>query len=112
MKSGKVKALAVAAKERSQYFPDLPTTREAGYPGVEMTNYYGLLVTAKTPREIVSKLYEAIVTTVKTASVREKVMDVGADPKTMTPDEFARFIREDIAKWDKLIKEVGINMER
>jgi tripartite-type tricarboxylate transporter receptor subunit TctC len=112
VKSGKVRALAVASKERSQYFPELPTTKEAGFPGVEMTNYYGLLVTAKTPREIVTKLHEAIVATVKTPSVREKLMEVGADPKTMAPDEFARFIREDIAKWDKLIKSVGIRIER
>jgi tripartite-type tricarboxylate transporter receptor subunit TctC len=112
VKSGKVRALAVAAKERSQYFPDLPTTAEAGYPGVEMTNYYGLLVTAKTPRDIVTRLHDAIVTTVKTPAVRERLMDVGADPKTMGIDEFARFIREDIAKWDKLIKAVGIRIER
>jgi tripartite-type tricarboxylate transporter receptor subunit TctC len=112
VKSGKVRALAVAAKERSQYFPDQPTTAEAGYPGVEMTNYYGLLVTAKTPRDIVTRLHDAIVTTVKTPAVRERLMDVGADPKTMGIDEFARFIREDIAKWDKLIKAVGIRIER
>lgn len=112
VKSGKVRALAVAATERSQYFPDVPTTKEAGYPGVEMTNYYGLLVTAKTPREIVTKLHDAIVATVNTPSVREKLMEVGADPKTMGIEEFTRFIRDDIAKWDKLIKTVGIKIER
>jgi tripartite-type tricarboxylate transporter receptor subunit TctC len=112
VKSGKVRALAVAAKERSQYFPDVPTTRESGYPGVEMTNYYGLLVTARTPRDVVTKLHGAIVAAVKTPSVREKLMEVGADPATMGTDEFARFIRDDIAKWDKLIKTVGIRIER
>ena len=112
VKLGKVRALAVAAKERSQYFSELPTTKEAGFPGVEMTNYYGLLVTGKTPRDVVTKLHEAIVATVKTPGVREKLMEVGADPKTMAPDEFARFIREDIARWDKLIKSVGIRIER
>ncbi len=112
VKSGKVRAVAVAAKERSQYFPDVPTTKEAGYPGVEMTNYYGLLVTAGTPPEIVAKLHDAIVATVKTPGVREKLMEVGADPLTMSTEEFTRFIREDIAKWDKLIKTVGIKIER
>jgi tripartite-type tricarboxylate transporter receptor subunit TctC len=112
VKSGKVRALAVASKERSQYFPDVPTTKEAGYPGVEMTNYYGLLAPANTPREIVAKLHDAIVKAVATPSVREKLTGVGADPKTMTVDEFTRFIREDIAKWDKLIKSVGIKIER
>jgi tripartite-type tricarboxylate transporter receptor subunit TctC len=112
VKQGKVRALAVAAKERSQYFPDVPTTKEAGYPGVEMTNYYGLLVTAKTPAAIVTKLHDAIVTAVKTPAVRDKLMEVGADPKTMGVEEFTRFIRDDIAKWDKLIKAVGIKIER
>ena len=112
VKSGKVRALAVAAKERSQYFADVPTTKEAGFPSVEMTNYYGLLVTAKTPRGIVTQLHDAIVATVKTPGVREKLMEVGADPKTMGVDEFTRFIRDDIAKWDKLIKTVGIKVER
>ena len=112
VKSGKVRALAVASKERSQYFPDVPTTKEAGYPGVEMTNYYGLLAPANTPREIVAKLHDAIVKTVATPAVREKLTGVGADPKTMTVDEFTRFIRDDIAKWDKLIKSVGIRIER
>ena len=111
-KSGKVRTLAVAAKERSQYFPDVPTTREAGYPGVEMTNYYSLLVTARTPREIVEKLHAAIVATVKTPGVREKLMEGGADPLTMEIEEFTRFLRDDIAKWDKLIKTVGIRIER
>ena len=112
VKSGKVRALAVGAKERSQYFPDVPTTKEAGYPSVEMTNYYSLLVTAKTPREIVTQLHDTIVATVKTPSVRDRLMEVGADPRTMGIDEFTRFIRDDIAKWDKLIKTVGIKIER
>lgn len=112
VKAGKVRALAVASKERSQYFPDVPTTREAGYPGVEMTNYYGLLVPAKTPRDIVMKLHEAIVKTVETPAVREKLLAVGADPQTMSPDAFSRFIREDIDKWGKLIKSIGLKVER
>lgn len=110
--AGKVRPLAVASKERSQYFPDVPTTKEAGYPGVEMTNYYGLLVPAKTPREIVMKLHDAVVKTVNTPAVRKSLMSVGADPRTMTPDEFASFIREDIKKWADLVKSSGIKVER
>lgn len=112
VRSGKVRALAVASKERSQHFPDIPTTKEAGYPRVEMTNFYGLLVTAKTPPAIVKKLHDAIVATVKTPAVRAKLLEVGADPLTMSVDEFTRFIRDDIAKWDKLIKSVGIKFDR
>jgi tripartite-type tricarboxylate transporter receptor subunit TctC len=112
IKSGKVRALAVASTKRSQYFPEVPTAKEAGYPGVEMTNYYGLLLPAKTPREIVAKLHDAVVKTVATPAVREKLMSVGADPHTLTPDEFTRFIRADIEKWAKLVKSSGIKVER
>jgi len=112
IKAGKVRALAVASTKRSQYFPEVPTAKEAGYPGVEMTNYYGLLLPAKTPREIVAKLHDAVVKTVATPAVREKLMSVGADPHTLTPDEFTRFIRADIEKWAKLVKSSGIKVER
>jgi tripartite-type tricarboxylate transporter receptor subunit TctC len=112
VKSGKVRALAVTSRERSQYFPDIPTTKEAGYPAVEMTNCYGLLVPAKTPRDIVAKLHDAIVKTMATQSVRENLMRVGADPQTMSPEEFARFIKADIEKWGKLAKSAGIVIER
>src|SRR5687767_954684 len=112
VKSGKVRAIAVTSAERSQYFPDVPTTREAGYTGVQMTNCYGTLVPAKTPRDIVMKLHDALVKAVATPSVRERFMSVGADPQTMSPEEFARFIKEDIQKWGKLAKAAGIVIER
>ena len=112
VKSGKVRALAVTSRERSRYFPDVPTTKEAGYPGVEMTNCYGTLVPAKTPRDIVTRLHDALVKTVATANVRERLMSVGADPQTMSTDEFTRFIKADIEKWDKLAKSAGIVIER
>src|SRR6185503_14262985 len=64
VKAGKARALAVTSPQRSQYFPEVPTTKEAGYPGVEMTNYYGLLLPVKTPREIVAKLHDAVIKTV------------------------------------------------
>lgn len=112
VKAGKARALAVTSPQRSQYFPEVPTTKEAGYPGVEMTNYYGLLLPAKTPREIVAKLHDAVVKTVATPAVRERLVSVGADPLTMSPEEFTTFIRADIEKWAKLAKSAGIVIER
>lgn len=112
VKSGKVRALAVASEQRSPYFPEVQTTKEAGYPHTEMTNYYGLLAHARTPREIIAKLHEAIVKTVTTPAVHEKLVAVGADPLTMSTEEFTRFIRTDIAKWDKVVKAAGIQIER
>jgi tripartite-type tricarboxylate transporter receptor subunit TctC len=112
VKSGKVRALAVSSGQRSQYFPEVPTAKESGYPGVEMTNYYALLLPAKTPRDIVMKLHEAVLKAIATPSVRERLVSVGADPWTLSPDEFARFIRADIEKWGKLAKFSGIVIER
>lgn len=112
VKNGKVRALAVASAKRSQYFPDVPTARESGLPNVEMTNYYALLAPARTPREIVAKLHDAIVKTVGTPAVRDKLTGVGADPVTMSVDEFTRFIRADVAKWGRLVKSAGIQVER
>jgi tripartite-type tricarboxylate transporter receptor subunit TctC len=88
IKAGRVKALAVASPKRSAYFPDVPTTQEAGFPNVELQNYYCLLLPAKTPRDIVSKLHDTVVKTVNTPGVREKFIGLGADPLTLTPDEF------------------------
>jgi tripartite-type tricarboxylate transporter receptor subunit TctC len=112
VKSGRVRALAVTSAERSRYFPDVPTTKEAGYPGVEMTNCYGLLVPAKTPREVVARLHEAVVKAVATPAVRERLTSVGADPATLSPEEFTRFIRTDTEKWGRLAKSAGITIER
>ena len=112
VKAGKARALAVTSPQRSQYFPEVPTTKEAGYPGVEMTNYYGLLLPAKTPRDIVVKMHDAVVKTVATPAVRERLVAVGADPLTMSPEEFTAFIRADIEKWAKLAKSAGIVIER
>jgi tripartite-type tricarboxylate transporter receptor subunit TctC len=112
VKAGKVRAIAVTSVERSQYAPDIPTTKESGYPGVEMTNCYGLLVPVKTPKDIVAKLHEAVLKAVATPAVRDRLREAGADPRTMSPEEFTRFIRADIEKWSKLAKSAGIVIER
>jgi tripartite-type tricarboxylate transporter receptor subunit TctC len=112
VKSGRVRALATANPQRTQHFPDIPTAREAGFPTVEMTNYYAMLAPAKTPRDIVVKLHDAIVKAVETPAVRERLLSVGADPLTMSMEEFTRYLRADIARWDKLVKSVGIQFDR
>ena len=112
IKGGKVRALAMASPQRSVYFPDVPTTKESGYPNVELQNYYALLLPAKTPRDIVAKLHDAVVKTVNTPGVREKLVGRGADPLTMTPEEFTRFLRADIEKWARVVKETGVKIEQ
>ncbi len=112
VKSGRVRAIAVASSKRSPYFPEVPTAKESGYANVEMTNHYALLAPAKIPRDIAAKLHDAIVKTVNTPAVREKLVAVGADPLTMSMDEFTSFLRADIEKWGKVVKAAGIQVER
>lgn len=112
VKSGKVRALAIASPERSVYFPEVPTTAEGGYPGVQLSNHYSLLLPAKTPRDIVMKLHEAAAKTMATPEVREKFTSVGATPLTMTPDEFTDFIRRDIDQWAKVARAANVRIEQ
>lgn len=112
VKAGRVRAIAVASAKRSPYFPEVPTAKEQGYDNVEMINYYGLLTTAKSPKVAVDKLHDAIVKTVKTKSVHDRLVSVGADPLTMTVDEFTKFIGEDIEKWRRVVKAAGLKFDR
>ena len=111
IKAGRVRALAVASPKRSAYFPEVPTTQQAGFPNVELQNYYCLLLPAKTPRDIVAKLHDTVVKTVNTPGVREKFIGLGADPLTMTPDEFTRFLRADIEMWGRVVKAAGVKVD-
>ena len=111
VKSGKARAIAIASPKRSAYLPDVPTTGEGGYPGVQVSNVYSLLLPAKTPRDIVMKLHDAVVKTMATPDVREKFINVGADPLTMTPEEFTAFIRKDIDTWAAVAKAANVKIE-
>jgi len=111
VKSGKVRAIAIASPKRSVYLPDVPTTTEGGYPGVQVSNVYSLLLPAKTPRNIVMKLHDAVVKTMATPDVREKFIGMGADPLIMSPEEFTAFIRKDIDKWAGVAKASGVKVD-
>lgn len=112
VKSGRVKAIAVAAQQRSPHFPDIPSAKEQGFENIDMLNYYGLLTQAKVPRDIAQKLHDAIIRTVNTPVVRERLLAVGADPLTMTIDEFTDYIRKDIEKWRRVVKAANLTFER
>lgn len=112
IKAGKVRAIAVCSPKRSVYFPDVPTTAEGGYPGVQLSNHYSLLLPAKTPRDIVMKLHGAVAKTMATPDVREKFTNIGADPLVMSPEEFTEFIRKDIDKWAKVAKAANVHVDQ
>ena len=109
--SGKLRALGVTSLKRSSAMPDLPTIAEAGLPGYEVTNWYGVLTTARTPAPIVDRLNRELVRIVAMPDVREKFLAQGAEPETMSPAAFERFIRAEIAKWGKVIRDAKIQAE-
>src|SRR5258707_5887597 len=109
--AGKLRALAVTGSKRSETLPDLPTVGESGLPHYEAVGWFGLLAPAATPKDTVAKLSAEANRVLAMSDVREKMLGLGADPAGNTPEEFARFIRDDQAKWSKLMKEAAIQAE-
>lgn len=107
VKSGKLKALAVTTLTRSPAVPDLPTIDEAGVKGFEAASWFGLLAPAGTPKEIVAKVQADIAKAMKTTDLTEKMAQQGAVAVGNTPDEFAAYIRQELAKWEKVVKASG-----
>jgi tripartite-type tricarboxylate transporter receptor subunit TctC len=108
VKAGKLKALAVTGAKRAETLPGVPTVAESGLPGYQAVGWFGLLAPAATPRSIVTQLSADVNSLLAQTEVRAKMMALGADPGGNTPEEFARFIRADQAKWAKLMGEAGI----
>lgn len=111
VKSGRLKALAVTSAKRSIAAPDLPTIAEQGVPEVVVDSWYGLLVPAKTPAPIVAKLNAAMVKVLQTPEVREKLLAQGAEAASNSPAEFDALIRDELKKWDYVIREAKITPE-
>lgn len=108
VQAGKLKALAVTSARRSATLPDLPTAAESGLPGYEAIGWFGLLAPVATPRAIVAKISADANRVLADPEVKQKTVALGAEPSGDTPEQFARFIREDQAKWSKLMREKGI----
>jgi len=111
VKAGKLKALATTGARRPETIPDLPTVAEAGLPGYEAVGWFGLLAPVATPKAVVERISVDANKVLADAETRTRMQAVGADPSGNTPDEFARFIRDDMAKWAKLMREAGIKPE-
>jgi tripartite-type tricarboxylate transporter receptor subunit TctC len=111
VKAGKLKALATTGASRPETLPDLPTVAEAGVPGYAAVGWFGLLAPAATPKDVVAGLSVDANRVLKDSEVKKRMESLGADPAGDTPEEFARFIRDDQAKWAKLMREAGIKPE-
>jgi tripartite-type tricarboxylate transporter receptor subunit TctC len=112
VKSGKLRALGITSAKRSSVVPDVPTVAESGLPGYEAYGWFGLVAPARTPAAIVSQLNTEIVRILQTSEMKARLAELGAEPASYNPAEFLAFIRRENAKWDKLINDRKIEVER
>lgn len=111
VREGKLRALAVTSLKRSAAAPDVPTVAEAGYPGFEATNWYGLVAPARTPPAIVRTLHAEAVKALGRPELRGKLNDLGLEVIANSPEQFAAAIESEIPKWRKLIRDAGMKPE-
>ena len=111
VRSGKLKALATGGAKRSPVFPDLPTVAEAGVPGYEAVNWWGIVAPAGTPGAVVDKLSKEIAAALKSPEVQKQFETEGAEIITMSSADFGKFIEAEITKWERVVKEGNIRPE-
>jgi tripartite-type tricarboxylate transporter receptor subunit TctC len=111
VKSGKLRALGVASLARVAAAPDLPTLAESGFPGFDVTSWYGIVAPAGTPSQVIDRLQSEMTKALKEPDVRENLAGMGAEPVGNTPAEFAATIRSETAKWSKIVKDAKITAE-
>jgi len=111
VRAGKLRALAVTSAQRSSMAPDIPTLAESGVPGFNVSPWYGLMVPAGTPKEIVARLHEAAVGALRNPEVKKRFDSTDLEPVGSTPEKFGAFIHSEVARWAKVIKESGMRIE-
>jgi len=111
VRSGKLRALAVGSTQRISAIADIPTVAESGVPGFENVTWYGMFAPAKTPREIVNKLNAQVVRILAEPDMAQRLSSQGAEPRSSTPDELAKFMRVEFERWAKVIKSAGVKVE-
>jgi tripartite-type tricarboxylate transporter receptor subunit TctC len=109
VKSGKIRA--VAATKPVEAMPEVPTFAQSGYPSYDPTVWYGVFAPAGTPRDVVLKLNAGIVKALQAREVRERLIGLGAQPTSNTPEEFTEFVRAEIPRWGKVVKASGATVD-
>ena len=107
VKSGRLRALAVAGPRRASLLPEVPTMKEAGVEGVEVPLWFGLLAPAATPRDVIVTLAAGVARAAKDPEMRKRLEEQGGEPVGGTPEEFAALLREEVAKWAEVVKVSG-----
>jgi len=111
IKAGRLKALGVGSAKRVAALPDVPTIAEAGVPGFEATNWWGVLAPAGTPPEIIARLNRELSVILASAETKKRFETEGGEALPMTPDAFGKFVAAETAKWARVVKETGIRAE-
>jgi tripartite-type tricarboxylate transporter receptor subunit TctC len=111
IKGGTLKAIAVTSSKRSPALPNVPTIAEAGLPAFEASSWFGVLAPSGTPKEIVDKLSQAIVKSLQTAEIKDRLAAQGADAIGTTPEQFSAHIKSEIDKWAKVVKASGARVD-
>ncbi|MGE5791349.1 MAG: Bug family tripartite tricarboxylate transporter substrate binding protein [Bacteroidota bacterium] len=111
VKGGRLKALAVTSRERIAFMPDVPTMAESGFPGFEMLSWYGLWGPPALPRDIVDRLALEVAMAVKSPEMQEKLASQGFLPKGSTAPEFAAYVKDEIAKYARIVKDANIKVD-
>ena len=111
VRNGTIKAIATTGAKRARLMPDVPTVIEAGVPGFEVSSWHGMLAPAKVPRDIITRLNREIVAILEKPEVREALLSEGGDITPDSPEQFAAFLKSEVAKWSKVVKTAGITAE-
>ena len=111
VKSGAVRGLAVTGAKRSSALPELPTVAESGVPGYEVSAWFGIFAPAGVPQPVVQRLNAEFVKALQQPELRQRLASQGAEPLTSTPEEFAAYLRSEIAKWAKVVKDSGMKVD-
>jgi tripartite-type tricarboxylate transporter receptor subunit TctC len=111
IKSGKIKALAVASEKRVPAFPNLPTATEAGVPGYVVSTWYGLWAPKDTPKEIVDKMTAEVTKAINSPELKDIWMNNGSETPNLTGDNFGKFVSEDIKRWAAVVKASGAKLD-
>jgi tripartite-type tricarboxylate transporter receptor subunit TctC len=111
IQQGQLRGIVVAAKKRLAQLPDIPTTAEAGFPNIVSEGFFGMLAPLKTPPEIIARLHEAIVKVCAKPDIRKRLEELGYDVVASTPEEYTKYLNDQVARWTPVAKAAGIKMQ-